>query len=129
MNEEENKKLDYKAGEENSISKGSRGKEKKVKTEERAPNLPDDQDWEKNIGDQANIGTDDAMTLLSKMEDNGLCLEGLFDDAMTLLSKMEDNGCIPDAVTYQTIIYALFENDENYKAEKLLREMVARRLL
>jgi pentatricopeptide repeat protein len=60
---------------------------------------------------------------------NGLCLEGLFDDAMTLLSKMEDNGCIPDAVTYQTIIYALFENDENYKAEKLLREMVARGLL
>jgi pentatricopeptide repeat protein len=59
---------------------------------------------------------------------NGFCLEGLFDDAMTLLSKMEDNGCIPNAITYQTIIYAHFENDENDKAEKLLRDMIARGL-
>ncbi|RHN51685.1 putative pentatricopeptide [Medicago truncatula] len=60
---------------------------------------------------------------------NGLCLEGLFDEAMTLLEKMEDNGCTPDVVTYETIIYALFKNDENDKAEKLLREMITRGLL
>jgi pentatricopeptide repeat domain-containing protein 1 len=42
---------------------------------------------------------------------------------------MEDNGCIPDVVTYETIIRALFKNDENDKAEKLLREMIARGLL
>jgi pentatricopeptide repeat domain-containing protein 1/leucine-rich PPR motif-containing protein len=60
---------------------------------------------------------------------NGLCLKGLFDEAMILLSKMESNGCIPDAVTYETIIRALFKNDENDKAEKLLREMIARGLL
>jgi pentatricopeptide repeat protein len=41
---------------------------------------------------------------------------------------MEDNGCIPNAITYQTIIYAHFENDENDKAEKLLRDMIARGL-
>jgi pentatricopeptide repeat protein len=60
---------------------------------------------------------------------NGLCLEGLFDEAFALLQKMEENGCIPDVVTYQTIIYTLFENDENVHAEKLLREMIARGLL
>ncbi|WJX66464.1 hypothetical protein P8452_51021 [Trifolium repens] len=57
---------------------------------------------------------------------NGLCLEGLFDEAFALPQKMEENGCIPDVVTYQTIIYTLFENDENVHAEKLLREMIAR---
>jgi len=40
---------------------------------------------------------------------NGLCLEGLFDEAVTLVSKMEDNGCILDAVTNETIIRALFK--------------------
>jgi pentatricopeptide repeat protein len=42
---------------------------------------------------------------------------------------MEDNGIIPDAVTYETIIRALFYKDENEKAEKLLREMITRGLL
>jgi pentatricopeptide repeat protein len=60
---------------------------------------------------------------------NGLCLNKLFGEAITLLSKMEDNGCVSDAVTYETIIRALFENDENDKAEKLLREMIVRGLL
>jgi pentatricopeptide repeat protein len=60
---------------------------------------------------------------------NGLCFEGLFDEAMALLSKMKDNGCIPDPVTYETIIRALFENDENYKANKLLCEMIDRGVL
>jgi pentatricopeptide repeat protein len=59
---------------------------------------------------------------------HGLCLGGLFDEAEALLSKMEDNGCIPDVITYRTIIYALFENDENDKAEKFLYEMIARGL-
>jgi pentatricopeptide repeat domain-containing protein 1/leucine-rich PPR motif-containing protein len=48
---------------------------------------------------------------------------------MALLSKMKDNGCIPDPVTYETIIRALFENDENYKANKLLCEMIDRGVL
>ncbi|PNX67715.1 pentatricopeptide repeat-containing protein [Trifolium pratense] len=45
---------------------------------------------------------------------------------MAVVSKMKDNGCILDAVTYETIIRALFENDENDKAKKLLREMIAK---
>jgi pentatricopeptide repeat protein len=60
---------------------------------------------------------------------NGLCKQGLFDEVEALLSKMEDNGIIPDAVTYETIIRALFYKDENEKAEKLLREMITRGLL
>ena len=32
---------------------------------------------------------------------------------------------IPNAVTYETIIRALFHKDENEKAEKLLRKMIA----
>jgi pentatricopeptide repeat domain-containing protein 1 len=60
---------------------------------------------------------------------NGLCKEGLFDEAEAFLSKIEDNGIIPDAVTYETIVQALFHKDENEKAEKLLREMIARGLL
>ena len=42
---------------------------------------------------------------------------------------MEDKGCMPDAVTFDIIIWALFEKDENDKAEKILREMIARGLL
>jgi pentatricopeptide repeat domain-containing protein 1 len=60
---------------------------------------------------------------------NGLCKEGLFDEAEALLSKIEDNGIIPNAVTYETIVRALFHKNENEKAEKLLREMIARGLL
>jgi pentatricopeptide repeat domain-containing protein 1 len=60
---------------------------------------------------------------------NGLCLEGFLDEAEALLSKMEDNLCIPDVVTFETIIRALFKNDKNKMAEKLLREMIARGLL
>ncbi|RYR07887.1 hypothetical protein Ahy_B05g075379 [Arachis hypogaea] len=37
---------------------------------------------------------------------------------------MEGNGCLPDAVTFETVIRALFEKDENDMAEKLLREMI-----
>ncbi|MCI62639.1 pentatricopeptide repeat-containing protein, partial [Trifolium medium] len=39
---------------------------------------------------------------------------------------MEDNGCTPDAVTYETLIRALSEDDKNDKAEKLLHEMISR---
>ncbi|KAL5173797.1 putative pentatricopeptide repeat-containing protein, mitochondrial [Glycine soja] len=60
---------------------------------------------------------------------SGFCKAGLFDEALALLSKMEDNGCIPNAITFDIIICALFEKDENDKAEKLLREMIARGLL
>ena len=60
---------------------------------------------------------------------NGLCKEGFFDEALSLLSQMEDNGCTPDALTYETLIRALFESDKNDKAVKLLREMIARGLL
>jgi len=60
---------------------------------------------------------------------NGFCKEGLFDEALSLLSKMEENGCTPNAITYQTLICALFENNKNDEAVKLLREMIARGLL
>jgi pentatricopeptide repeat protein len=43
---------------------------------------------------------------------------------------MEDSGCTPDAVTYETLIRALFESGKNDKAVKfLLHEMFARGLL
>ena len=60
---------------------------------------------------------------------NGLCKEGLLDEALFVLFEMEDNGCTPDIVTYETLIRALFENDKNDKAEKLLCEMLSRGLL
>ncbi|QHO12271.1 Pentatricopeptide repeat-containing protein [Arachis hypogaea] len=60
---------------------------------------------------------------------DGLCKEGLFEEALALMSKMEDNGCLPNAVTFEIVIRALFENGENDMAEKLLREMIARGLL
>ena len=44
-------------------------------------------------------------------------------------SKMEGKGCMPNAITFRTIICALSEKDENDKAEKILREMIARGLL
>jgi pentatricopeptide repeat protein len=53
----------------------------------------------------------------------------LFDEALALLSKMKDNGCTPDAGTYEIIIRSLFNKGENDKAEKLLREVIARGLL
>lgn len=53
----------------------------------------------------------------------------LVDEALALLSRMEDNGCIPDLVSYETIMYALFEQNERDKAEKLLLEMISRGLI
>ena len=60
---------------------------------------------------------------------NGLCKQDLLDEALAMLSKMEGNGCIPNAFTFEILICALFEKDGNDKAEKLLREMIARGLL
>jgi pentatricopeptide repeat protein len=60
---------------------------------------------------------------------HGFCHNGLLDEALTMVSKMEDNGCIPNAKTYEIIILSLFEKDENDKAEKLLHEMIVRGLL
>jgi pentatricopeptide repeat protein len=57
------------------------------------------------------------------------CNKGLFDEALTMLSKMEDNSCIPNAATYYIIIRSLFDKGENDKAEKLLREIIARGIL
>ncbi|WVZ14695.1 hypothetical protein V8G54_012261 [Vigna mungo] len=47
----------------------------------------------------------------------GLCKEGLLDDALTLISHMEDHACMLNAVTLEIIIHALFEKDETDKAE------------
>ena len=44
---------------------------------------------------------------------NGLCKAGLFGEAMDLKSKMEGKGCMPNAITFRTIICALSEKDEN----------------
>ncbi|CAJ2666734.1 unnamed protein product [Trifolium pratense] len=60
---------------------------------------------------------------------SGLCKEGLFEETFVLLSEMEVKGCFPNAFTFEIIISALFERGENDKAEKLLREMIARGLL
>lgn len=51
---------------------------------------------------------------------NGLCREAFFDEAY---------GCTPNAVTYEIIIRALFKNDKNNIAVKLLDEMISRGLL
>jgi pentatricopeptide repeat protein len=59
----------------------------------------------------------------------GFCDKGLFDEALALLTKMKDNSCIPDAATYEIIIRSLFNKGENDKAEKLLREIIARGIL
>lgn len=60
---------------------------------------------------------------------NALCKDCSFDEAMTLLSKMDDNDCPPDAVTFETIIGALQERNETDKAEKLRLEMIERGLV
>jgi pentatricopeptide repeat protein len=60
---------------------------------------------------------------------HGFCNKGLFDEALTMLSKMEDNSCMPNAATYEIMIRSLFDKDENDMAEKLLCEMIARGLL
>ncbi|XLS59185.1 hypothetical protein HN51_008940, partial [Arachis hypogaea] len=39
------------------------------------------------------------------------------------LVKNGSTGCLPNAVTFETVIRALFEKDENDMAEKLLRKM------
>ncbi|RYR57100.1 hypothetical protein Ahy_A05g022831 isoform A [Arachis hypogaea] len=71
------------------------------------------------------IGLSLTYTIMIK----GLCKEGLFEEALALLSESEDNGCLPNIVTFETVIRALFEKDENDMAEKLLWEMIARGLL
>ncbi|KAK7386624.1 hypothetical protein VNO78_26958 [Psophocarpus tetragonolobus] len=57
---------------------------------------------------------------------SGLYKEGLLGEALAMKSKMEENGCFPDAITFEVIICALLEKDENDMAEKLLREMIAK---
>ncbi|KAI4332167.1 hypothetical protein L6164_017098 [Bauhinia variegata] len=39
---------------------------------------------------------------------------------------MEHNGCLPNPITYEIIICALLEKNENDNAKKLVQEMVAR---
>jgi len=57
---------------------------------------------------------------------NGLCKEGLLDDALSLLSQMEDNGCMADAVTFEIITRALFEKNETDEVDKFLVKMITR---
>ncbi|WJX20765.1 hypothetical protein P8452_10270 [Trifolium repens] len=49
--------------------------------------------------------------------------------SLVLLTKMKNNSCIPDAATYDRIIRSLFNKGENDKAEKLLREIIARGIM
>ncbi|KAF7834555.1 putative pentatricopeptide repeat-containing protein [Senna tora] len=58
----------------------------------------------------------------------GLCRDGLLDEAVALLSKMEDNNCLPDVVTFGTIISAMLKKNKSDKAEELHLEMIARGL-
>ncbi|KAL2334827.1 hypothetical protein Fmac_016040 [Flemingia macrophylla] len=48
--------------------------------------------------------------------------------SVVLQSKMETSGWVPDSATFDIIIRALLEKNENDKAEKLLHEMIARGL-
>ncbi|RHN44845.1 putative pentatricopeptide [Medicago truncatula] len=44
--------------------------------------------------------------MYSTMMITGLCKESLLYEALSLLSKMEDNGCNPDGVTCEIIVRA-----------------------
>ncbi|KAF7813065.1 pentatricopeptide repeat-containing protein [Senna tora] len=59
---------------------------------------------------------------------SGLCKEGFVDEAMALLSNMEENGCLPNLVTIETILRGLLEKNDNDKAKKFLLEMTDRGL-
>ncbi|MED6124127.1 hypothetical protein PIB30_056168 [Stylosanthes scabra] len=52
----------------------------------------------------------------------GLSKESLIEEAMDLFSKMKGNSCLPDVVTYETIVPVLLARDENDQAVKLLKD-------
>ena len=66
---------------------------------------------------------------MDSLRSMGFCKEGFFGEALAILSKMKDGGCIPNVVTYEIIISALIENNENDMGNRLHREEITRGLL
>ncbi|CAL5422463.1 unnamed protein product [Camellia sinensis] len=56
----------------------------------------------------------------------GFCDEGLLREAKELFVKMEHNGCLPNDVTYNTIIRGFIGQHKCYEALILVEEMVQR---
>ncbi|KAF5940862.1 hypothetical protein HYC85_022029 [Camellia sinensis] len=56
----------------------------------------------------------------------GFCEEGLLREAKELFVKMEHNGCLPNDVTYNTIIRGFIGQHKCYEALILVEEMVQR---
>ncbi|CAL5351065.1 unnamed protein product [Camellia sinensis] len=56
----------------------------------------------------------------------GLCEEGLLHEAKELFVKMEQSGCLPNDVTYNTIIRGFIGQHKCYEALILVEEMVQR---
>ncbi|KAL8155989.1 hypothetical protein AgCh_001156 [Apium graveolens] len=54
------------------------------------------------------------------------CQEGLLDEANELCVKMEANDCLPDDVTYNTLIRGCFHNKKYNEASVLIDQMRAR---
>ncbi|KAK7265445.1 hypothetical protein RJT34_33065 [Clitoria ternatea] len=53
----------------------------------------------------------------------GLCRAGEIDEAFfELLGDMRSFGCIPDVVTYNTLLHGLYRIDEVDRARNLLKE-------
>jgi len=54
----------------------------------------------------------------------GLCKEGLLKEARVLFEQMEENGCLPNHVTYNTIIQGFLQHNEISWAVKYIKMMV-----
>jgi pentatricopeptide repeat protein len=54
----------------------------------------------------------------------GLCKEGLLNEARELFEKMDTNDCLPDHVTYNTMIQGFLKHNETSLAVKYLQMMV-----
>jgi len=54
----------------------------------------------------------------------GLCKEGLLKEARVLFEQMEENGCLPNHVTYNTIIQGFLQHNEISCVVKYIKMMV-----
>lgn len=55
----------------------------------------------------------------------GFCKEGLLEEANKIFMEMKANSCMPEDVTYNTLIRGCFENKKYDEACVLIDEMVA----
>ena len=59
----------------------------------------------------------------------GYCLENKFSDALGLVNKMSEFGCLPDNVSYNTILDVFCKKGRSNEARDLLLDMKNRGLL